>query len=585
MNPPLPATGSFAQQGRAAWKGICRATCREINRIWTRRPFLVVLIFLLLALALRIGQFPRQRGDGAEYFVVTRSLARQGDLVIEPDEAEVYRQPNSPWQNVVLQWNYGPLIEGHDDRKRGIHPFIVPALVVPFYYLCSRLAPEQGAFHCYSVFGLWALLVSWYLLARFWENKADPAAGAVERWALRGLALLAISFTPILIYSHWVHPEVGVFLLLCLFFYWLDRNRPIPAAGALGLAAAQNPAVIFWGLLLVGKAYAVWRRRRVVSEQPSRLWPYVAAAVLFPFPAVAYALYSYHEFGALSVLRNYGNGYLPLLTATRVLRFYLDPFFGLIWFCPWIFLGLFARGTWRPFLTRLAVSIPVAAVCVAMINLNSHMVGLRYLLFVYPAFLFLPFSFPRRATGRLLLALYAVFCLWVGTPFVFKQKEAERFYYTINNGAYVGIRAVFRAIPALYNPEPEFFFENALHADVAYYLRNRKHAGRARVSDSCWLVYVEKQWLPAGKATLILKERGGRKNPESAPARFGINQSLSLPNHAVERRGGEYRLEFTARPENFIPSPLWGEYLYLKFNHPVLKPLELELAGGQRIAL
>ncbi|MCX8037408.1 MAG: hypothetical protein N3D11_10270 [Candidatus Sumerlaeia bacterium] len=562
-----------------------RATWREIVYIWARRPFLLLLIFLLLALAKRMGVPPRQAGDGAEYFVMTRSLARERNLVITPAETEVFRHPDSPWPRVVLEPHKEPLIRGRDGRERCVHSFVVPALVTPFYWLCGWIAPGRGPFHCYSVFGLWALLVSGYLLGRFWQSRLSEGAERWQRWALPVVAFIVIFFTPLLIYSYWAHGEAAVFFLLCLFFFWLEKDRLIPAGLALGLAAGHNPIAGIWGGLLLAKGYRYWRENRETVEFKQGAWRYVAAIAAAAAPALVLAGYNLYHYGTPSVLLRYDNCVPELFGLERTLRFYWDPFFGLVWFYPWALLGFFSPQARRVLVVRFLLSLPLAAVCMATANLNSHMVGLRYLAFVYPAFLFVPFEIPKPHAVRAALGVYVAACLWITWPFVARQRHAENFCWTLENKAYVGIRTVFSLVPALYNPEPECFMENVFHQNIPHTQQDRPRVFRARVSPTCWFVLVERKVLPPGKAALIIQRRGGQEQIAARPVRFGINSMLTLGTARLDPRGADYRLEFSVAPDDFLSDPLRGDYLYLKFRHPSLKPVALQRADGTLIPL
>lgn len=543
----------------------------------------MVLALLVVSLAIRMGQHPLQRGDGAEYFCMTRSLVTQGDLVIEPEETEIFQHPDSPWPLVRLLPHEAPLVEGKDGRERCLHSPIVSILAVPFYWLGGLINPHGGQFRCFSILGLFGVLVSAWLLSRYWENRRPSRPQPRERMALRFLAFAAVFFSTANIYAHWVHSEASVFLLLCLYFYWLSINAPIPAALALGLAAGQNNVCILWSLILFGRFIAMAHRRFIRRETvPGMLGNFVALLII-PLPALALAIQNYILYGTPSLLARFGSGVISLITIGRVVRFYIDPFFGLIWFCPWVFLGVFSPCGWRRFLVRFAVSLPVAAMSMSVTNLNSHMVGLRYLMFVYPAFLFLPVSIPRMWPIRLLFALYIFGCLYVGAPFLFNRADSEKLCETINNDAYVGINLVFGTIPALYNPEPEMFLENTHHKNVRNFDNPRERLAVARVSHDCWFIYVEKKVLPPGKAALILERRGGPQRG-MASARFGIGSSLRLKPVEI-KRNGDYRLEFTVRPGDYDFMSLWGEYVYLKYRNSGIEPVAIELSDGSRIAL
>ncbi len=562
-----------------------RATRREIAYIWERRPFLLLLIFLLLALAKRMGVPPRQAGDGAEYFVMTRSLACDGDLVITPAETEIFRHPDSPWPRVVLEPHKEPLIRGRDGRERCVHSFVVPALATPFYWLCGWIAPGRGPFHCYSVFGLWALLVCGYLLGRYWQSYLGEGAERWQRWALPAFAYIVIFFTPLLIYSYWAHGEAAVFFLLCLFFFFLEKGRLIPAGLALGLAAGHNPVAGIWGVLLLAKVYRYWQEHRMSDGFKQGMAKHGAALALAAAPALGLAGYNLYHYGTPSVLLRWDNCVPELFGLGRTLRFYWDPFFGLIWFYPWALAGLFSPQARRVWAVRFLLSLPLAAVCMATANLNSHMVGLRYLAFVYPAFLFVPIEIPKPRPMQVAFGVYLAVCLWITWPFMARQKHAENFCWTLDNKAYVGMKAVFGLIPALYNPEPECFAENVVHQNIPHTQLDRPHAFRARVSPTCWFVLVERKVLPPGKAALIVQRRGGQQEIAARPVRFGINSSLTLRTTRLDPHGADYRLEFSVAPEDFFPEPLRGDYLYLKFHHPSLKPVALERADGTQIPL
>jgi hypothetical protein len=219
----------------------------------------LALFLLLLGATASKGRLPGYFiADEAAYYMMTESLARDGDLRFTPQDLE------RTWQD----WSNGPegLILKTTDGGRTVwygKPYLYPLLAVPFYLLLGA----RG----FVFLNLLLLLIMSGLGYRYLARGADSESSRNHAliFALT-FFLLSAAFS----YAFWIQPEVfAIFLVFCGCYFAFPPVSPITgmstgagdktssnplwrialAAVFLVLAASLKPvSILFLPLLLAG---------------------------------------------------------------------------------------------------------------------------------------------------------------------------------------------------------------------------------------------------------------------------------------------------------------------------------------------
>jgi Glycosyltransferase family 87 len=389
------------------------------------RIFLAALIALLAILLAR--STPRLIGDGAEYLAVADNLSRFQRPSLN------YRQR----QEARLEF---PRLAGPDGRQDVLHFWIYPALAaVPLMIVRALQLEPAVAFAFVNV----ALLIA----AAVFASSRVP-------WTMSALLFSG----PVLWWIDKVHTEVFTFSLLSVgVLLW--RDRPFIAAIALGLAATQNPPILF-----VLACFAI----AAMLSKDSRSTRTIALAAL-----TGLAVASIHPLYYWIRLRQF----LPLvdatatggLTTTSYAAVLSDLNIGLLPNDPWIGAALLIAGIMavrrrvRPTAYQVASIVSVAVLLVIfgqVINLNhGGTPGLsRYALWLLP--MTVPWLNVTGAgwSGR---ALHAVaVCAAVWSVIYFRPSLDEGHLFPTRTAAFVWQR-----FPSLENPLPEIFSERLRHRE------------------------------------------------------------------------------------------------------------------------
>ena len=210
---------------------------------WPKSERAVVGIVLLgIGATLIAASTPRRVGDGGEYLAMAIGIGHFGAPSLSPQQLEWTEKAIDALGPAFADPRLKqPTLRGADGRQDFFHFWLYPALAVPFVSL-ARVA----GLHLNYGFAVLNVLL--------WA-----AAGTL---AARTRALTAFIFvSPILWWLDKAHGEVFLFSLLAMAFALLQR-APVVAGLSLGLAAAQNPAlVILLPLPLLAATTAIERQR------------------------------------------------------------------------------------------------------------------------------------------------------------------------------------------------------------------------------------------------------------------------------------------------------------------------------------
>lgn len=249
-----------------------------------RRRF--VLAYALLLVTLAALSIQRRVGDGHEYLAMALNLSRLHPPAISDAERfdieQTFTSLDRGFQGISLA---NPGLRGRDGRQDFTHFWLYPLLAAPWIWFARAVALPISA--CFTFVNIALLVLALWIVS-----------GCVRR----DVALLLFA-GPILWWTDKGHTEAFIFALLAIAVALLP-DAPWWSCVALGVAAAQNPAIIPTLPLLVVAAIAtrpaIWRDRR--------LW---FGAIAGGAIAAIHPLYYWHRLGRSSPLAGVASYDLP----------------------------------------------------------------------------------------------------------------------------------------------------------------------------------------------------------------------------------------------------------------------------------
>lgn len=477
------------------------------------RAFAIQLALILLVL---LATKPDKAGDFFEYGVTTIALARHGtpDVRVEDAALAAELSPEAGYRTLFLAMREHvargeqipmPGLYRGKDGIFSIHFFAYSALAaLPF-----RLLLDAGAANPFKAFQLVNFGALWLLglvMFRFFGSG---------RRAFAALGLLLASGG--ILYGNWCSPEMFTAAALLGGMMLFVLGRPLSGGLLAGMAAMQNPSLVFFSLF--APLFALLDAR---SGEPAAHWPgwrmVLAGAALQGGMALLPFAFGLWQWGQPSVIALYATD-RQLVGLGRLCSYYLDLNQGMILAIPGILLLLaciFPQGQRRPALAAVVLTalfmLALALPTLSALNWNAGGKGvLRYAFWGAMPLLFLVLSWLRgRARWpRKLLGL--VFLLQLGA-----MAHAKKYDYTDFSPL---ARYVLDHAPASYNPDPEIFFERSRNSDggmdiqgVAVYPR---HGQPRKVLFNAGSDSVHRLLCPAGQRLsadlpMIELERGWR---------------------------------------------------------------------------
>jgi hypothetical protein len=422
---------------------------------WRFPLFLVVLLSLLL-----FRHPPHLGGDVVEYTLDTVALAAHGtpDIRLSDIEhaKELAPQLGGVYDTLAADMRankekvYPAFVRGREGKVYSIHFFGYPALAaLPFKVLDTL---QRAPLRAFQIVNLAFIFILGLAFRRFFGCDNKAIAG-VLLFLLCGGAL----------YWDWTSPEcVGAASLLAGLLLF---STGAPVAGALlaGLAAQQNPTILFFfgfaPLLLALQRYREGAApadaaRSVLSKR--NLLGLALGATLFALPP----LFNLYQFGVPNIIAKLFSD-SRLIGLVRLESFYFDLNQGMILAIPAVLAALLLWGWGRGRAARgqalllgscalftLALALPALAV----LNWNSGAAGvMRYAFWAATPFLF-----------ALLLRLRE-HARWPGTVIALVAVAQAASMVHASKYDYVQFSPLARTLleraPGLYHPEPEIFAE------------------------------------------------------------------------------------------------------------------------------
>ena len=328
---------------------------------------------------------------------------------------------------------------------------------IPFVVLDSIGVNPWKAYQVTNYLPIVALAIACYLLF----------GSALRAWV--GVILFVLCGA--LPYLNWTSPEAFTMSSLLAALILFTIGRPIAAAILAGLAATQNPPLVFFclfaplirmGWLMVSEDLH-WQAalRRVVNPRNA------IACALQGMLAVTPVLFSLWEFHEPSLIAKFSTD-PALVTPGRLGSFFFDPNQGAIIAFPAVALLLvwllWQRRAQRPLLHLAAtfgLMLALAVPALSTGNWNSGASGpMRYVVWGASPLLYLALAWLALQRRWPVLLMTAVVLVQGGAMVHAKQYDYS-FFSPLG-------KWVLKTMPSWYNPDPEIFFERTKHQDGSF---------------------------------------------------------------------------------------------------------------------
>lgn len=427
--------------------------------------FVLSLLFVLVVIfsATKV----KKGGDFPEYGLTAIALAQHGTPYITLDDVDRaialsheagFRDLFTTVRTNMVRGDEVPLpglIRSRHGHYLAIHFFAYPAMAaIPMRVLDVLGMDPFKAGQLVNLLPVFVLGIACYLLL----------GSARRAWLALALFLLCGALR----YLTWFSPEVFSMAALLSGLILFILGRPVAAVILPGLAAMQNPPLLFVALFapllhlgwLMASEDLHWRAalRRTATRRN------VAACAMLIAMAGIPVLFSLWQFGEPSLIAKFSSD-SSLISASRFGSFFFDPNQGVIVAFPAVVVLLLWQ-TWSlranhiAWIAAGALGLMLALVVPAMstVNWNSGAAGpMRYVVWAAAPLLFLALAglalaqrWPARAVLLVLLAQGAA--MW----------HAKGYGHTEFSPAAAWL---LRTAPALYNPDPEIFHDRALGID------------------------------------------------------------------------------------------------------------------------
>lgn len=433
-----------------------------------RAPFPRFVLSLLLVLLLIFGATKvRKGGDFPEYGLTAIALAQHGTPYIALDDVERaialsheegFRELFTSVRDKMARGDQVPIpgiIRSSQGHYLAIHFFAYPALTaIPLRVLDAVGADPFKAGQLVNLAAVFVLGIACYLLF----------GSARRAW----LALVLFLLCGALRYLTWFSPEVFSMAALVSGLILFSLGRPLLAIILPGLAAMQNPPLVFVALFapflrfgwLIASDDLHWRAALRGTLTRNNLLACTLLVAMAGMPV----LFSLWQFGEPNLIARFSSD-PSLISASRLGSFFFDPNQGAIVAFPAVAVLLLwqarlLRGRRLAWLGAGALGLVLALALPAMstVNWNSGAAGpMRYVVWGAAPLLYLALAWaalmPRWPTRGLALVLLAQ------SAAMWHAKQYEHTEFSPAAGW------LLRTSPALYNPDPEIFHDRALGID------------------------------------------------------------------------------------------------------------------------
>ena len=438
-------------------------TTRTLTRTGTRTrtpalrrhspaAFMAVLALVLLALfASRPVSFS---GDALEYTVDAVAIATHGTPDIRSSDIDrtidllpgrfdgLYRMLQDEMQRGV-QHVYPAFARGRGGDVYPIHFFGYPLMAALPLRLFESLG--QPPFKAFQAVNLAFVFVLGLALRRFFGSGTRAAVGLTLFMLCCGV-----------LYWTWASPECASAAALLTALLLFTTGMPVAGALLAGLAAQQNPTIVFFFVFAPLIRMAIG----APAPAPAQLWRRTIVPLGLGLAVAALPIvFNLYHYGVpnLIVARFSDPG---LIGTTRLLSFFADLNQGMIIAIPGVLAALLlVRGRGLRLLGLcLLFTLALVLPALAVINWNSGAAGpMRYVAWSAMPLLFALLAMLRELPRWRSAPLAIVLVLQAGAMW-----HATRYDY-IEFSPLAAL--VLKHAPAWYHPEPEIFVERMAHND------------------------------------------------------------------------------------------------------------------------
>ena len=441
-----------------------------MQRFLPVRPGTRLTIFLvLLSFATLLLTRPGKNADFQEYALMTIALSSHASPDIRLADVDIAHRlsPEPGFVTVHDQLRAGMqrgdhvpfsgFVRGKDGRYYAIHFFAYSALAVLPFKVIDAVGGRP--FKAYQVVNLAALAILSVAMFRFTGSSRRAILGTVFFLACGGY-----------LYANWASTEFFTACSLLAGLLFTVLGRPYLGALLAGVAAMQNPPLIFFSVfapliracwLLADERLSFAAALRKTADRHT-----ILASFLQAFLALVPVLFSMAVFGVPSPIAAMATD-PALITPGRLLSFYFDLNQGLILGFP-VVLALVAvqlaaksHRRWLPHtLAAVMFSVALAVPSLATTNWNSAAEGMmRYAFWGGMPLLYLALTCLHRVPRWPIALLAAMFLVQAGA-----MKHARSYHYVQFSPV---ARFMLDTFPKAYAPEPEIFLERTVQVDGA----------------------------------------------------------------------------------------------------------------------
>ena len=394
---------------------------------------------------------PTLRTD-SDYLVTLVSLYRHASPDLRPGDMALLKEL-AVRENLPEQYPYEMgYFEANRGSRYAYHFFLYSLINLPAFAL-TRMLGGTGLF-CFQITNA-VMFIAANAILWFWS---DPSP-----WRRVGFAGLA-SLGPAVLYIEWNGPELMCWSLVSIAMALCAYRRYAAASFCIGLAATQNPPLMFLGGFVVLMAWS----------QGSRKQAFVSAVALSPI--FVPPLYFLALFGTPNLIAKAGLSSTEYLSASRMASMLFDLNQGLLPHVPGLVLlwlgvaaiSLARRSSALETAAMVITTLVVMAACCTTSNWNSACrLLMRYNIWILPwmawtVIRLIPDTSAARRCVYAALALNTALFLTF-TAVIIARPKAFPYTRHLPQAA-----VVFRYFPSLYNPEFEIFAERTLHTDGEY---------------------------------------------------------------------------------------------------------------------
>lgn len=416
------------------------------------------LALTLLLAGLIFGAFlavqpPEPAGDIAEYFGVTESVLRHGNINLSQEDERILSQTLHPEYFA----NPGYYIAGTNGNRYPVHFVAYSFILVPVRLLLQQFnIPQLHVFSLTNTLLLFGAIT--FILLRFVHVPSRQTT----------LTVLTLT-SPLIFFLWWPGPDIFSLSLLLISLFWFYERSSMPAALLAGIASWQSQPmiVICVGMLI----YTFIETNRV--HRKKLIIPSAVILILTGLP-YAYNMILFRTLSPWTILRDGWttiNGFgLQNMHVAKLFEQFFDLNMGVFWYAPVLvitgtvsIMATIRRDKKVLWLTLMGLTALFAFQTNPAWHYGTSGFGPSRHAIVMVPFLIaavVRYANPKRLwAGTLVLTLISQIYILSLNNYIFPIFSNTLVHSPI-------ARFVLDRWPALYTPTPEIFTDRTNHSDV-----------------------------------------------------------------------------------------------------------------------